>query len=370
MIENKNIKRCSRCVLSSSTPLIEFDENGICNYCRNHRSIIYKGEEELLKTLEKYRNKNKSYDCIVAVSGGRDSSFTLLKLVKDYKMRVLAVNYENPFTDPQAKKNVENSISILNVDLVTIKPRGDIHRRTFRHNLRSWSRRPSLDVLSLMCIGCKLIWYDMIKLAIKRRIPLIVGGMNRFEDTTYIKALLGVPITDTWESTFAKSLFGLLKGVFRNISYLKPSFWPVYLKGYFFGDPYALGPRLLRRYVTFLDLFYYIEWNEKEILSRIKSELNWESSRKIKSTWRFDCHAALVKDLVYCQVVGVTEKDDFYSKMVREGIISRDEALARLEMENKIPLDATRRILAQAGLDYNKFLGTLMRLAAKRQARS
>jgi len=355
----EDIKRCSRCVLSSSTPYIEFDENGVCNYCQNHAPIIYKGEEELLRRLEKFRDKNEKYECIVAVSGGRDSTFTLLKLVKDYKMKVLAVNYDNPFTDPQAKKNIESAVKILKVDLVTVKSRKDIHKRTYCHNLRTWAKRPSLEVLSLMCIACKLMWYEILKVALKYEIRLVVGGGNRFEDTAYIKALLGVPITDPWENTFIKSLFGVLKGVVKNLGYLKPSFWSTYFKAYFFGDPYALGSRLLLYHVTLLDLFYYLEWKEDEVLSRIKSELNWDSSKSLNSTWRFDCQVALIKDLVYSTVFGVTEKDDFYSKMVREGLISREEALKKLERENKIPTEIVRRLLTEAGLDYDKFLEML-----------
>jgi len=48
----EDIKRCSRCVLTAKTPCIEFDEEGVCNYCREHQSIVYKGEEELLRKLE------------------------------------------------------------------------------------------------------------------------------------------------------------------------------------------------------------------------------------------------------------------------------------------------------------------------------
>jgi hypothetical protein len=80
--------------------------------------------------------------------------------------------------------------------------------------------------------------------------------------------------------------------------------------------------------------FHYIEWNEEEILSRLRSELKWESPKQFASTWRFDCKVGHVKDLLYIKTLGLTERDDSYSKMVREGILTRDEALARLKKEN------------------------------------
>ncbi len=353
------IKRCARCVLPVTTPYIKFDEHGVCNYCRSHTPILYKGEEALLKRLEEFRDANKKYECLVAISGGRDSTYTLLKMVKDYHLKVLAVHYDNPFADIQAQRNIENAVAALHVDLIKVKSRKGIHEKTYRHNLQTWSKQPYLEDLPLMCVACKLMWYEMFKVALKYGIRLIVAGDNRYEDTSYIKALVGVPITDPWEKTFVKSFFGVLKGVMKNPRYLKPSFWPVYLKAYFFGDPYALGFRLFSHRVTLLDLFYYVEWKEEEVLSRIQSELNWKPSPTEKSTWRFDCHVALIKDLVYLTLFGLTEKDDFYSKMIREGLLARQAALARLEKENEIPVDTARNILAWAGIEYDDFLERL-----------
>lgn len=353
------MKRCSKCTLSEATPAIEFDDEGVCNYCKSHQKIAYKGEEEFKAILDKHRGNHAKYDCIAAVSGGRDSSYILLKLVKDYKMRVLAVNYANPFTDPQAKENIKNAVKTLNVDLITVKPKKDIHRRTYSSNLRAWSKRPSLGVLPMVCIACKLMWHEILKIARKKNISLVVGGLNRFEDTSYKKALLGIPMDETWEKTYIKSFFGVLKEVIRNPSYIKPSFIPTIIKAYFFGDPYALGSRFLQRKITLADMFYYIPWDEKKIISSIRKELHWEKPAYLESTWRFDCQVVLLKDLIYQKSFGITEKDDLYSKMVREGVISREEALKRLEKENKIQTEQTRKLVAEAGIDYDYFLEVL-----------
>lgn len=353
------MKRCSKCTLSDATPDIEFDGNGECNYCKIHRKITYKGEEGFKKILDKHRNPKAKYDCIAAISGGRDSSYILLKLVKDYNMKVLAVNYANPFTDPQATENIKNAVKTLNVDLVTVKPKKNMHMRTYSSNLRAWLKKPSLGVLPLICISCKVMWFEIIKTARKYKIPLIVGGLNRFEDTSYKKALLGISKDKNWEQTYAESFWGVLKELIRNPSYLKPSFIPTMLKAFLFGDPYAVGSKLLGKKITLLDMFYYLEWNEEDILSRIRKELNWDSPKYLDSTWRFDCQVTLLKDLVYLKSFGITEKDDFYSKMVREGVLSREEALKRLAAENVIHEDKTKKLVAAAGIDYDHFLKVL-----------
>jgi tRNA(Ile)-lysidine synthase TilS/MesJ len=119
------MKRCSRCLLPETYPNIRYNGDGVCNYCLSYTPIEYKGEpklEELLDTyLNRTRNKGEKYDCVVAVSGGRDSTFMLYELVEAYDMKVLAYNYDNGFVSEQAKLNLKRMTDALGVDLVTIK---------------------------------------------------------------------------------------------------------------------------------------------------------------------------------------------------------------------------------------------------------
>ncbi len=350
------VKLCTCCGLSSLTPRIEFDDQGVCNYCANHQAVICKGAEEFLSELKFIKKrKDRKYDCMVALSGGRDSSFALLKMVKDYNLKALAVTYDNPYTHPLARKNVENAVSILNVDLITVQQKKDIHRRTFHSNLKAWTKKPAPEVLPLICIACKLMWFDFLRLALKYKIPCVITGENRYEDTSYVKALLDIPMKANWEEAFFMSIFGMIKGVIKNPRYFKLAFWPTYLKAYFFGDIYALGSRLLMRHMKLLNLFYYLEWEEKEVISRIKSELKWESPPEIVSTWRFDCDVAALKDFIHFKNFGVMPKEDLFAKMVREGLITREEALKRIESENQLQEETCRNLLSESGIDYAEF---------------
>ena len=110
------------------------------------------------RILNSKRRPDSKYDCIVMLSGGRDSSYVLLKVVKDYGMKVLAVNYENPFTHPQAKKNITNAVTALGVDLVFIKDRNDRHIKTLGANVQAWFKNPSPAMIGMVCIACKTMW--------------------------------------------------------------------------------------------------------------------------------------------------------------------------------------------------------------------
>ena len=78
--------------------------------------------------------------------------------------------------------------------------------------------------------------------------------------------------------------------------------------------------------------------------------MDWEGPANVKSTWRFDCRVKHLVDMMYVKTLGLTDKDDFYAKMVREGLITRAEALQKLEAQNALYPDEVRTLLDQAGI--------------------
>lgn len=342
--------RCTRCVLPETTPGIEFDRDGVCNYCRSYEPFACRGEASLVTLLNAHRKSGKKYECIVNVSGGRDSAFTLLKLVKDYHMKVLALNYENPYTDAQARQNITNMVRALKVDLIRFRFMSGIHESCFCNNLRAWSRNPSPAMVPMMCIGCKIIWKKILEIARRHEIGLIVNGGNPYEYTSFKKELLGLAASSGLGESYARNVFGLAREAAKNLRYLKPQFVPALIKGYLFANQYAIGSKMLGRSVEQIDLFHYLEWNEQEILRRITGELGWDYPRGFGSTWRFDCTIGHLKDYLYLKTIGLTEKDDFYAQMVRAGVMTREEALHRLDVENRLHAETVRHLFMTAGL--------------------
>ena len=118
---------CSKCILDTTIEEIKFDSKGVCNYCHTQDIMEKKfplgkeGDEAVHKIVQeiKHKGKNKKYDCIVGVSGGMDSTYTLYKAV-ELGLRPLAVHLDNGWNSDIAVKNINNATRILNVDLETI----------------------------------------------------------------------------------------------------------------------------------------------------------------------------------------------------------------------------------------------------------
>ncbi|NLW66697.1 MAG: hypothetical protein GXY28_02750, partial [Bacteriovoracaceae bacterium] len=99
---------CSRCVLPDTFPGISFDDQGVCNYCRNmpvpdsdEKQAYRKKFEDLLDN----RRSSDSFDVLLAYSGGKDSTYTLYLLTKKFSLKVLAFVFDNGFISEQAMKN-------------------------------------------------------------------------------------------------------------------------------------------------------------------------------------------------------------------------------------------------------------------------
>jgi N-acetyl sugar amidotransferase len=118
---------CTRCVMDTSAPGIEFDAAGVCNYCTafelKWRDAVKIAADHLAHRDEflarvKENGRGKEYDCIVGISGGVDSSYVLL-LAKQHGLRPLAVHLDNGWNSELASHNIANLVKHLGVDLYT-----------------------------------------------------------------------------------------------------------------------------------------------------------------------------------------------------------------------------------------------------------
>ncbi|KPA96676.1 MULTISPECIES: N-acetyl sugar amidotransferase [Pseudomonas] len=125
---SKSYQICTRCVMDTSALDISFDAHGVCNYCSEFliRSghLLEESDERRNERLSEFVEKvkadgaGKTYDCIVGVSGGVDSSWVLVKAV-ELGLRPLAVHMDNGWNSELAQNNIANLIKKLNVDLYT-----------------------------------------------------------------------------------------------------------------------------------------------------------------------------------------------------------------------------------------------------------
>src|SRR2546425_801502 len=129
----KEVRFCTRCVVSNQRPRITFDENGVCSACRyayeKYNVIDWNDRErQLIEVLEKYRSKDGSYDVLVPGSGGKDSAVVAHKLKHQYGMHPLTVTWA-PFiyTDIGWKNYIRFKDS--GFDNILGFPDGRLHRK-------------------------------------------------------------------------------------------------------------------------------------------------------------------------------------------------------------------------------------------------
>lgn len=119
---------CTHCIMDTSAPSLKFDSNGLCEYCINYKNEILphwhtdkRGEEDLFKLAEKIKRagEGKSFDCILGLSGGLDSSYTAYVAKEKMKLRPLLLHVDAGWNTAQAVGNIEKIVDGLKLDLHT-----------------------------------------------------------------------------------------------------------------------------------------------------------------------------------------------------------------------------------------------------------
>jgi len=191
---------CQKCVMDDTVPGIQFDENGICTFCKIHEDLEkkYPLNEETPKRLAELVNKikaygkGKKYDCIVGVSGGRDSTYTLYNAVK-LGLRPLAVHFDNGWNSEIAVQNIKNACEKLKVDLYTHVADWEEFKDLQKSFLKA--SVPDGEVPTDWVITSVLY-----KVAYKEKIKFLIGGHSfrtegttpltwTFQDGKYVKSI-------------------------------------------------------------------------------------------------------------------------------------------------------------------------------------
>lgn len=172
------MKRCTRCVLPESYPNIQFDEQGICNFCRGHKPPIYAGKDALIKQVDRLKSKTSAYEAILGLSGGRDSTFTAYYIVQELGLNVVAFTYDNGMIPATTWENIHNTVSILGIDHRVISPQ--TLQKTVRQVLNGISHRPSPAMVAFLCTGCyEGITESYAKIVAETDCHLVIKGGGR-----------------------------------------------------------------------------------------------------------------------------------------------------------------------------------------------
>jgi hypothetical protein len=126
------------------------------------------------------------------------------------------------------------------------------------------------------------------------------------------------------------------------------------------GFVFRLGREFYYRFVSkakrsekTLSVFRYIGWSEDHILSVIQDELQWEKPSYSQSSWRADCALNELKNYLYRYTLGFTKHDELLSGMIRRQMMTRQEALLRLESDNEISRPFLQGLFRDLRLDFD-----------------
>ena len=128
-----DMKRCVRCNLPETHATIVFDAQGVCNICRGQElkqgSIDWDARKrELDDLIAGYRDKH-DYDCIVPFSGGKDSTWTLYYLMKEYAIKPLVVRFDHGFLRQNVIDDTDRALRRLGADFLHFRPNWKVVRR-------------------------------------------------------------------------------------------------------------------------------------------------------------------------------------------------------------------------------------------------
>ncbi len=323
----KNIKRCKKCILPVTYPFMDLDENGVCRYCRRHKPFQVSGELKLFEEVEKYRSKDGSPDCIVALSGGRDSCYGLHYIKKVLGMNPIAFTYDWGLVTDLARRNCARLCGKLGVEHIIRTPNIALKRKYVRKNVEAWLKKPELGMIPLFMAGDKAFYHFARQIRKETGIKLVIFCTgNMIENTPYKFGFSG--LRDGESNNILTRI--KVKDKLKLIYYYTKNFLlnPSYFNSSIFDTASAYWHTFVRK-DDFLYLYRYLEWNEEKIVDCIINNYDWEISKDTKTTWRIGDGTAAFYNYIYYTMAGFTEDDDMLSNMVRENYITRETALER-----------------------------------------
>lgn len=345
------MKYCTRCVypISSAVPL-SFDEYGVCSGCRVHdqkEKIDWKKREELFKTIMfKYKAKGANYDCIVAVSGGKDSYFQTWYVTKVLGLKALLVNYHGNNYLPEGQRNLDRMRHVFNVDVV--------------------SMGPSVEVLKTLNKKCFIMMGDMnwhghcgintipMKYAALFKIPIVIWGEHGYTDIGGMYSMNDlVEFTYKYRTEHACRGYDWHDMVDPQMGIQEHDLWcyqyptdeqieEVGVRGLYFGN--------------------YIYWDANEHAKKMVTECGFECYHgEFDRTYRKfsnldDMHENGAHDYMKYIKFGYGRGTDHVCKDIRSGYITREEGIELVKKYDHVkPRDLTHRWLEYVGMSEAEF---------------
>jgi len=307
-----NVQTCTRCCINSTVAGVKFDARGECNFCTMHDEleraypIDEPGTGAFGAAIEKIKadGRGKKYDCVLGVSGGRDSSYTLW-LLKQQGLRPLAVHFNDGFGNPVAGKNMTRAAQALKVDLRTItsdwRESKDLRIAFLRASTPDFGMPTDLGIAAAL-----------YAVATKENLHYVVIGQSfRTEGICPLEWLY-------FEGKY-------LKEVHRRFGKVPLRPWKPEDPGFNLGIPEFCYYAFIRRIKTFLPL-YHLRYVRDEVDDLLIRELGWVYPG---AHYYDDLYQSLMTYILRVKF-GIDRRIFNYAALVRSGQMNREEAIGRV----------------------------------------
>jgi hypothetical protein len=339
--------RCTLCILPSSYPDIEFDREGVCSFCQAARRARALPQEKRNKAdldniVLAHKGKNAKYDAIVGLSGGKDSTYVAYYLRKVYDLKILGFNCDIGYRSHYAVQNIHTAADKLDMDLVTIRPKKSFLMRLFAHFFRNRGEFCSVCNNLGYLIGASFVHSQRLSLGFS---ALAVGGWSKkyeFQQNVSVTSMqyfFGNLTEDLFQDLLTQPFID--KEVVMRFKHLHdPRQAQIGSEGYKQMGELAMN---------FIQLPDYVDWNIREIPHILTRELGWVHPKDVHES-HFDCLLFPIKEYLKFKKYGLTQETIKNSVLIREGLMSREEALERARVEQTDEPSVMKTFLDELGL--------------------
>ena len=330
MVKQQNV--CSRCVSDTSIPGIKFDAEGVCNFCRIHEELekAHQLNDENKRRFEKliakikHEGRHKEYDCVVGVSGGRDSTYVLYNAIK-LGLRPLAVHFDNGWNSEIAVSNIKRATTKLNIDLHTVvadwEEFKDLQKSFLKASVSDAEIPTDYAILSVL-----------YKEAANAGTRYILNG-HSFRTEGIVP--LGWTYMDGRYVHSVHKMFGRMRIKSFPIMSMSDLLY------------YTLGRR-----ITFVNLLRYIEYDQKKAGEIMSRELGWQY---YGGHHHENVYTHFFQSYLLPQKFKIDKRKVEYSALIRSGQMDREAALKDIEKPYPYDKEVVKYTISKLGLTQAQF---------------
>ena len=352
---------CKKCIIPDSFPGISMT-NGVCSFCMDYQvSSDSKSEDGAYKRqiLEDMftHSKRSTYDCLVPVSGGKDSAYVLYYVVTQMKLKPLAAFFDSEFAREIARTNVKNICSKLGVDLIVVNSLHDFYRKSV---IEAIHMSKSVGFFFCTCSTCENNLRSMaINESLARNIPYILWGSTDYEDAIgeYSE---GYSRRKTFRQSFGHSSVVLPSlAFFGDIGFRLLYKCPQHVLRYWYytardnfimnapGGPKRLMPLFQvpfhNQQAQVIYFFNYIDYNPLHQINVLREELGWIAPSGKEA--RIDCRLHCLQNQAFLSRNNISVDGFNMANLIRADLMDRDEALRRENIIKESVVDDCVEIL-------------------------